>query len=74
MCWTKEPPFQAEFDGGLALDKVPMTDVEVAMSYLASIPARMVQERLQIKPSVACFANFGHVFSVARGDSLKVFP
>ena len=72
--WPKEPPLQAEFDSSLAASEVPGGDLEIATSYLATVPARTTRERLQVKPGVVRLANFGHVFSVARGDSSQVFP
>ena len=50
--WPRAPPLQAEFDSGLVLDDIPMTDVEMATSYLASIPARTTRKHLQVKPGV----------------------
>jgi hypothetical protein len=56
------------------LDEIPKTDVEVATSYLATVPAMTTWERLQVKPGVVHLANFGHLFFVARGDSSRMFP
>ena len=71
--WPGEPPSQEKFVSGLGLDEVSMTDVEVATSYLASHLPRTAKQHLQVKSGVVRLANEGHVFCVARSNSLKVF-
>ena len=66
--WSQEPLSQAEFDNGLTLDEVPNVDVALATTNFATVTARKTRERLQVKPRVVHLANFGHVFSIARGD------
>jgi hypothetical protein len=53
--------------------KVLEFEEELATSYLASDPTRVASKWLQVKHGVVHLANIGHVFSVARGDSLRVF-
>ena len=47
---------------------------DVAIVYLAGVPARSARERHQVKPGVVRLVNEGQTFSVTRGDSSRAYP
>ena len=75
--WEKEPPAQAQFNGGLTLEHDSLDSLSVkdmATVCLASIPVRTTRERLQFTPGIVRLSNVNKVFSVAQDSSTSVFP
>ena len=75
--WEKEPPTQAQFNGGLTLEHDSFGSLSVkdmATVCLASIPTRTTREQLQFTPSVVRLSYVNKVFSVAQDSSSSVFP
>jgi len=72
--WPKKTPSQAEFDSNLnSSGEAVGSEVEVATSYLATVPTRATREHLQVKPGMVRLANSIHVFSVVRGEASQCF-
>ena len=52
----------------------PTSESDVAIVYLAGVPARSARERHQVKPRVVRLVNEGQTFFVIRGDSSRAYP